>query len=142
MTCVPTLNPLLFSVAPKPSVPLMLLVHVRELPDRAPSSGSLPVPTNGMDAAVEYDALLAGELIDTDGAWLAAVMVMLRVAVADAPLESVARRVIVCTPMESNDVLTDVPAPSCPLILLVQTREAPLSAPSSGSDPEPVNRIV
>ena len=68
-----------------------------------------------------------------------ATTVIERVAVAVAPFESVAFSVIVCAPTESVVVLNDVPDPICPLMELVHTSEAPDSAPSSASLPDPVN---
>ena len=62
-----------------------------------------------------------------------------RVAVPVAPFESLAVSVMVCVPAESAVVETLAPVPIWPLMLLVQTSDAPDSAPSSTSLPAPVN---
>ena len=65
------------------------------------------------------------------------VMVTVMLAVPVAPWESVAVSVMVWVPTERVDVENDVPVPIWPSRLLVQTSEAPLRTPSSGSLPEP-----
>src|SRR5690349_21120317 len=79
------------------------------------------------------------------GAWLPPpddVIVIVRVAVAVAFCESFAVSVIVCVPTDSVAVEKLVPVPIWPSRLDVQTSDAPVSAPSSGSVAEPVNDTV
>src|SRR3954465_108097 len=64
---------------------------------------------------------------------------MLRAAVAVAPCASVAVSVMVCVPTDRVDFENEVPVPMAPSMLLVHTSDAPVSAPSSGSVPLPVN---
>ena len=134
--CVPTANAFVLNDVPVPIVPLTLLVHTRDAPLNAPSSGSVPEPENVTAVPTCADELLDGELMAADGAWLAE-MLMVRVDTLVAPLASFAVSVIRCAPTVSEFDVNEVPVPMDPLRLLVQTNDAPLSTPSSGSDAEP-----
>ncbi len=74
----------------------------------------------------------------TGGGGGGAVTVSVIEAVPVAPFESVAVSVIVCVPTDKVLLANEVPVPIEPLTLLVHTSDAPVSAPSSGSEPDPV----
>ena len=66
-------------------------------------------------------------------------IVIVTVATPVALRVSVAVSVMRCVPAERPTVVNETPAPIWPSMLLVQTSDAPVSAPSSGSVPVPAN---
>ena len=137
IVCVPILNTA-EKAPPAPIAPSRLEVHDR-LALRSPSSASVADAANAMLAPSVNEAPLAGLLIVTAGATLAATVTLIT-SEADRPPESVTVAVIACVPT-LNTAEKPPPVPIAPSRLDVHDKLA-VTSPSSSSLAEAANAML